>query len=156
MIPVGNVMSTVVRFPRMQAARALIALFAIMVAACSQPAYQSYYVPAARVGTVESIRQVQKQAAPTGAAAVIGGVSGGLLGSLVGGGTGRTAAIVVGAVGGGIVGHEVEKNRTDLVWEIGVRYDDGGTGVITQPQAPGLRIGDRISVTDTGFQLLPR
>jgi len=99
---------------------------------------------------------VQKQAAPTGAGAVIGGVSGGLLGSLVGGGTGRTAAIVVGAVGGGIVGHEVEKNRTDLVWEIGVRYDDGGTGVITQPQAPGLRIGDRISVTDTGFQLLPR
>lgn len=138
------------------AGRALVALCALVVTACSQPAYQSYYVPAARVGTVESIRQVQKQANPTGAGAVVGAVGGGLLGSLVGGGTGKTAAIVVGAVGGGIVGNEIEKNRTDLIWEIGIRYDDGGTGVITQPQAPGLRVGDRISVTDTGFQVLPR
>lgn len=138
------------------AARMLIALCALVVAACSQPAYQSYYVPAARVGTVESVRQVQKQASPSGAGAVVGAVGGGLLGSLVGGGTGKTAAIIVGAVGGGIVGNEVEKNRTDLIWEIGIRYDDGGTGVITQPQAPGLRVGDRISVTDTGFQVLPR
>jgi hypothetical protein len=50
----------------------------------------------------------------------------------------------------------MQKSKTQLIWEIGVRYDDGGYGTISQTQAPGLRIGDRVRVTDTGLELLPR
>jgi hypothetical protein len=64
--------------------------------------------------------------------------------------------MIVGAVGGAVVGNEMQKNQTELIWEIGVRYDDGSYGSITQTQAPGLRIGDRVRVTDTGLELLPR
>ena len=137
------------------------AVFAIVaasvVAGCAQqPPYQVYNQPAPRVGTVESIRQVDKQKYASGAGAVVGGLVGLGLGSLIGGGSGRTAAMIVGAGGGAIVGNELQKNQTELIWEIGVRYDDGSYGTITQTQAPGLRIGDRVRVTDTGLELLPR
>ncbi|MEP6677742.1 MAG: hypothetical protein ABJB78_00480 [Betaproteobacteria bacterium] len=64
--------------------------------------------------------------------------------------------MIVGAGGGALVGNELQKNQTELIWEIGVRYDDGSYGTITQTQSPGLRIGDRVRVTDTGLELLPR
>ena len=137
------------------AAFALVAAAAL--AGCAQqPAYQVYNQPVARSGTIESIRQVDKQRYVNGAGAVVGGLVGTGLGSLVGGGSGRTAAMIVGAVGGAVVGNEMQKNQTELIWEIGVRYDDGSYGTITQTQAPGLRIGDRVRVTDTGLELLPR
>ena len=65
--------------------------------------------------------------------------------------------MIVGAIGGGS-GRQRNgsKDQTQLIWEIGVRYDDGGYGTITQTQPPGLRIGDRVRVTDTGLELLPR
>jgi outer membrane lipoprotein SlyB len=110
----------------------------------------------ARAGTIESIRQVDRQRYANGAGAVVGGLVGLGLGSLVGGGSGRTAAMIVGAGGGALVGNQMQKNQTDLIWEIGVRYDDGSFGSITQTQAPGLRIGDRVRVTDTGLELLPQ
>jgi len=148
-------------FPQIlrRGARVMLLAFAtaIVAAGCAQqPAYQVYNQPAPRTGTVESIRQVDKQKYASGAGAIAGGLIGGGLGSLVGGGSGKTAAIIVGAIGGGIVGNEMQKNQTELIWEIGVRYDDGSYGTITQTQSPGLRIGDRVRVTDTGLELLPR
>ena len=140
-------------------ARALV--FAVVtagvVAGCAQqPAYQVYNQPVARTGTVESIHQIDKQKYASGAGAVVGGLVGLGLGSLIGGGSGRTAAMIVGAGGGALLGNEMQKKETELIWEIGVRYDDGSYGTITQTQAPGLRIGDRVRVTDTGLELLPR
>jgi outer membrane lipoprotein SlyB len=140
-------------------ARTLALAFAAAaaVAGCAQqPAYQVYNQPAPRTGTIESIQQVDKQKYAPGAGAIVGGLVGGGLGSLIGGGSGKTAAIIVGAIGGGIVGNEMQKKETELIWEIGVRYDDGSYGTITQTQSPGLRIGDRVRVTDTGLELLPR
>ena len=135
---------------------ALLVVTAIAVVGCAQqPTYQVYNQPVAR-GTIESIRQVDRQKYVSGAGAVTGALVGGGLGSLVGGGSGKTAAIIVGALGGGIVGNEMQKSQTELIWEIGIRYDDGGYGTITQAQSPGLRIGDRVRVTDTGLELLPR
>ncbi len=128
----------------------------ILAGCASQQPYQVYNQPVARVGTIESIRQVDKQKYVQGAGAVVGGLVGLGLGSLIGGGAGRTAAMIVGAGGGALVGNEMQKNQTELVWEIGVRYDDGSYGTIMQNQAPGLRIGDRVRVTDTGIELLPR
>jgi outer membrane lipoprotein SlyB len=136
---------------------ALAFMTALGAAGCAQqPAYQVYNQPAPRIGTVESIQQVDKQKYASGAGAIVGGLVGGGLGSLVGGGSGKTAAIIVGAIGGGLVGNEMQKNQTELIWEIGIRYDDGSYGTITQTQSPGLRIGDRVRVTDTGLELLPR
>ena len=135
---------------------ALAVATAVVAAGCAQPAYQVYHQPVARSGTVESIRQVDAQKYAPGAGAITGGLIGGGLGSLIGGGSGKTAAIIVGAIGGGIVGNEMQKSQTQLIWEIGIRYDDGGYGTITQSQSPGLRIGDRVRVTDTGLELLPR
>ena len=130
---------------------------AIAVAGCAQqPAYQVYNQPVARAGTVESIRQVDKQKYQQGAGAVTGALIGGGLGAIAGQGWGKAAAVTIGAIGGGIVGNELQKNQTELIWEIGIRYDDGGYGTITQAQSPGLRIGDRVRVTDTGLELLPR
>ena len=86
--------------------------------------------------------------------ALAGGLIGGGLGSLVGGGTGRTVATVVGALGGGFVGNELERNQSQVVFEISVRYDDGTWATIRQNSPTGLRVGDRVVVTDNGIQLL--
>ncbi len=58
--------------------------------------------------------QVQQQAPVKDqnrlAGTAIGAVAGGLLGSTVGGGKGKTAATVVGAAAGGFAGNQVQKN----------------------------------------------
>lgn len=123
---------------------------------CAQPTYQVYNQPAARTGIVESIQQVDRQKYAQGTGAVTGALIGGGLGAIAGQGWGKAAAVTIGAVGGGIVGNELQKNQVELVWQIGIRYDDGSFGTIAQTQPPGLRIGDRVRVTDTGFEILPR
>ena len=118
------------------------------------PAYSVSEQPAARVGTVESIQTQTVQNVPNAAGAIGGALVGGGLGSLIGGGTGRTVATVVGAIGGGFVGNELASRDQTLVWNIGVRYDDGTWANIQQTAAPGLRIGDRVRVTQSGIELL--
>ena len=129
---------------------------ALFLGGCGpQPTYQAVQSPPpARVGTVESVREVVEQKEPSGAGLVVGGLLGGGLGSLVGGGTGRTVATVVGALGGGYVGNQVEKSQTQVVHQIGIKYDDGGWVTIRQTAPTGLRIGDRVRVTDQGVELL--
>ena len=130
-------------------------LVALGLAGCGpQPTYQVIQTPAARVGTVESVREIVEQAEPGGAGLILGALAGGGLGSLVGGGTGRTVATVVGAVGGAYVGNQVEKSRTNVVYQIGVKYDDGTWATIRQGAPTGLRVGDRVRVTDSGIELL--
>ncbi len=88
-------------------------------------------------GRVESVRTVQRAAAPTGVGAVAGGVLGGVLGNQVGGGTGRAAATVIGAVGGGYLGNTVEKRtRTVTAYEVHVRMDDGSLRTFETASAP--------------------
>jgi outer membrane lipoprotein SlyB len=120
-----------------------------------QPTYQVIQsAPPARVGTVESIHEVVEQKDPTGAGLVVGGLVGGGLGSLVGGGTGRTVATVVGALGGAYAGNRIEKSQGQVVYQIGIKYDDGSWATIRQATPSGLRIGDRVRVTDNGVELL--
>lgn len=134
---------------------AMAFLVAFGVVGCGpQPTYQVVQAPAARVGTVESVQEQVEQKQPGGAGLIIGGLAGGGLGSLVGAGTGRTVATVVGAVGGAYLGNQVEKSKTQVVYQIGVRYDDGTWATIRQTAPTGLKVGDRIKVTDTGIELL--
>jgi outer membrane lipoprotein SlyB len=129
---------------------------ALLLGGCGpQPTYQVVQSPPpARVGTVESVREVVEQKDPSGAGLIVGGLVGAGLGSLVGGGTGRTVATVVGAVGGGYVGNQVEKSQTQVVYQIGIKYDDGSWATIRQTAPTGLRIGDRVRVTGYGVELL--
>ena len=61
---------------------------------------------------------------------------------------------MVGALGGGYVGNQVEKGQTQVVYQIGVKNDDGSWVTIRQTSPTGLRIGDRVVVTDNSIQLL--
>lgn len=133
---------------------ALALVFATLLAGCTTAPTYSVSQPYARDGVVESIRQQVVQKADATAGAIVGALAGGALGNMVGGGTGRTVATVVGAVGGGYAGHEIAKNAQDLVWIIDVRYDDGTMAQVQQKSAPGLRVGDRVRVTQNGIELL--
>jgi outer membrane lipoprotein SlyB len=135
---------------------AAMVLAAVGLAGCGpQPTYQVVQTPAARVGTVESVQEIVEPTQPSGAGLVLGALAGGGLGSLIGSGSGRTVATVVGAVGGGYVGNQVEKSRTNVVYQIGVKYDDGTWATIRQATPTGLRVGDRVRVTDnSGIELL--
>jgi outer membrane lipoprotein SlyB len=79
---------------------------------------------------------------------VIGAIAGGLLGSTIGGGSGRTAATVVGAVAGGAVGNQVGKNTgsPDMQWQVTVRLDDGRDATVTQANDPQVRPGDYVQI----------
>ena len=141
------------RFARFRHALGVVALVAM--AGCSQqPSYQVIDAPVARAGTVESVRENVEQKDPSGLGMVAGGLIGGGLGSLVGGGTGRTVATVVGAMGGGYVGNQLEKGQTQVSYQVGVKYDDGSWVTIRQNSPTGLRIGDRVVVTNNSIQLL--
>lgn len=97
----------------------------------------------ANCGIVEGVRPVQRNGEGTGVGALAGGVVGGALGNRVGAGNGRTAMTVLGAVGGGMAGHEIEKRaRSETVYEVRVRMDDGTLRTFTRAQAPapGARV----------------
>jgi outer membrane lipoprotein SlyB len=142
-----------IHLARVRRAFGVVALVAM--ASCSQqPSYQVIDAPVARAGTVESVREVVEQKDPSGLGMVAGGLIGGGLGSLVGGGTGRTVATVVGALGGGYVGNQLEKGQTQVSYQVGVKYDDGSWVTVRQNSPTGLRIGDRVVVTNNSIQLL--
>jgi outer membrane lipoprotein SlyB len=99
----------------------------------------------ATCGKVESVSAVQQKGQGTGLGVVGGAVVGGLLGSQVGGGSGKNVATVLGAVGGGVAGNEVEKRaRATTVYQVRVRMDDGSLRTITQSTAPA--VGQKVTV----------
>jgi outer membrane lipoprotein SlyB len=116
------------------------------VAAPAHPVAQAPAVQVCRTcGVVESVQAVRQEGPAQGIGAVAGGVLGGVLGNQVGGGTGRKVATVLGAVGGGFAGHEVEKRvRSETVYEVRVRMEDGSVRRFSQSQpiAAGTRVVD--------------
>ncbi len=97
----------------------------------------------ANCGVVETVRSFQQKGEGSGLGAVAGGVLGGVLGNQVGKGDGRKAMTVIGAVGGGVAGHEIEKRaKSETLYEVRVRMEDGSLRTITQKSAPapGARV----------------
>jgi outer membrane lipoprotein SlyB len=105
-----------------------------------------------RCGVVESVATVKKKGEGTGLGAVAGGVLGGVAGHQVGGGNGKTAMTVLGAIGGGLAGNEVEKRaRSETLYDIHVRMEDGSTRVFQRSQS--MALGTRVVVEGTTLRV---
>jgi outer membrane lipoprotein SlyB len=99
-------------------------------------------------GVVSGIEKIGNRNNRLGGGTAIGAIAGGLLGSTIGKGDGRTAAVVGGAVVGGAVGHQVEKNNRneDYYWRFHIRMENGRYITVDQGDNPGIRSGDEVRV----------
>jgi len=103
----------------------------------------------ASCATVLSVRTEAREGQGTGIGMVGGAVVGGLLGSAVGGGTGKKIATVGGAVAGGYAGNEIEKRqRSTTVWVVKMRNADQSNRTMTFSHDPGVQSGDIVRVSD--------
>jgi len=106
-----------------------------------------------RQGVIEQITQLDL---PTnhhrGLGAIIGGLGGLGIGSLIGGGTGRDVAMVAGTLGGALLGNDIQKKRDqpEPGQQIIVRLKNGVLVQITQPLNPNLQVGQRVYVQGNG------
>jgi outer membrane lipoprotein SlyB len=114
-----------------------------------------------RQGVIEQITPVQINSSHhPGVGAVVGGIAGVGLGSLIGGGTGRDVAMVLGAVGGAVAGNQVQKKYDQPVagLQIVVRLANGVLVSVTQTGNSGLRQGQNVLIQGSGedARVVPR
>lgn len=139
---------------------AFLALTAVLVSGCASSLRGDVYsreearrVQWVQFGTVLDTRPVviegRRGPVGTGAGAIVGGVAG----SEVGGGKGKTIATVLGAVAGGVAGQAIEEHATRKQGqEITVQLDEGGTIAVVQEvdQAGTFNPGDRVRLLRIG------
>jgi outer membrane lipoprotein SlyB len=126
---------------------------ALVLTACAAPGGPQSAPMSIRQGTVEQITPTTiRSPAHTGVGAVVGGLTGVGLGSLIGNGTGRDVAMVAGAIGGTMAGAEVANRAAQPMpgQEVFVRTDSGVLVEVTQPVTPGLRVGQRVFIQGNG------
>ncbi len=106
-----------------------------------------------RQGVIEQITPVQIQSNHhRGVGAIIGGLGGLGIGSLIGGGTGRDVAMVAGTLGGAFFGNEIQKKHDQPVpgQQIIVRVKSGVLVAVTQPVDANLKTGQRVYIEGSG------
>jgi len=106
-----------------------------------------------RSGVIEQIERTEIQSNHhRGVGAVVGGIAGLGLGSLIGDGNGRDVAMVLGAIGGAVAGNEVQKKHDapQPGQQIIVRTTSGVLVSVTQPVDPGLQTGERVYIEGSG------
>lgn len=120
----------------------------------SEPRYSpapAYYGNGAYAdsGRVVAIDVVSVPGRTSGGGAVAGAIVGGVLGHQIGSGRGNDAATVAGAIGGAVAGNEIERRRSsDEQYRVTVELRDGRTASFTQGSLNGLRVGDRVRVSE--------
>ncbi len=128
------------------------AILALGLTACGTPGPQPGEMEIRR-GTIEQINGVQLASNHhQGVGAVVGGLAGLGIGSLIGAGTGRDVAMVLGTVGGALAGNEIQKKHDQPMpgQQVIVRTSSGVLVAITQPVNPGLRVGQRVYIEGNG------
>jgi len=96
-------------------------------------------------GMVQGVTAIERKGEATGLGAVGGAVAGGLLGSQMGGGSGKDAMTVIGAVGGGVAGHHMERQlRSSTEYRVRVKMADGSTRTLSHPTR--VAVGDAVRV----------
>ena len=104
-------------------------------------------------GVIESVNEVEKAGEGSGLGAVAGGIFGAIAGKQVGGGRGRNVMSVLGAVGGAVAGNQIEKHvKTVKSYDITIRFEDGSTRTLSQPNPPAWRSGDRVRFINGSIQ----
>ena len=106
-----------------------------------------------RQGVIEQITPTQLQSNQhRGVGAIVGGLGGLGIGSLIGGGTGRDVAMVAGALGGALFGNNLQKRYEQPVpgQQIIVRLKNGVLVAVTQPVDPNLRNGQAVYIEGNG------
>ena len=85
--------------------------------------------------------------------AVLGGLGGLGIGSLIGAGTGKAVAMTLGAIGGAVGGNMLEKHfdKPIAAQQIFVRTSNGVLVSITQPTSP-LRVGQTVYIEGGGTE----
>ena len=103
------------------------------------------------LGTVESVREVQKAGDAKGVGAVGGGMAGAVLGHNIG--EHNKLVTILGAAGGALLGNHIEKQaRATKTWELRVRYDDGTSQVFSSETQPFWHQGDRVRLLEGKLQ----
>ncbi|VVP67868.1 hypothetical protein PS918_00643 [Pseudomonas fluorescens] len=109
-----------------------------------------------RSGKIEQITQTQMQTNhDSGVGAILGGLGGVGLGSLIGRGTGRDVAMIAGALAGAAGGNYAEKKQYDQprdAQQIIVRTNSGVLVSVTQPINPALTKGMSVYVEGAGSE----
>jgi uncharacterized protein YcfJ len=104
-------------------------------------------------GVIDGIHQIEKAGKSSGGGAIGGAIAGGVVGHQMGNGRGQDLMTVLGAVGGAVAGNAIEKKATTTQeYEILVRFEDGRTRIVTTPDAPAFRVGDKVKVIDGALQ----
>lgn len=125
---------------------------ALLLSACATPGPQPGAIEI-RTGVIEQITAAQ---IPTnhhqGLGAIVGGLGGLGIGSLIGAGTGRDVAMAVGAIGGAVIGNEVQKKNDQPIpgQQIIVRLASGVLVQVTQSLGPYLVVGQRVYIQGGG------
>lgn len=125
---------------------------AAILTACATPGPQPGEIEI-RAGVIEQITRVELPSNHhRGVGAVVGGLAGLGLGSLIGAGTGRDVAMVLGTVGGAFAGNEVQKKYDQPVpgQQIIVRTNNGVLVSVTQEVNSNLFNGQRVYIQGNG------
>jgi outer membrane lipoprotein SlyB len=105
-------------------------------------------------GEVVAVNAMQTPEPTTGIGAVGGAIAGGLLGTQIGNGRGRTLATIAGAVGGGLAGNGIEHEvRKATSYQVQVRMQDGSYRNFTYASQPQFEPGEHVRVV--GDSLTP-
>ncbi|WP_460151856.1 glycine zipper 2TM domain-containing protein [Pseudomonas sp. S2_B07] len=133
-----------------------VVLIAVLISACSAVGSTDGGAGEIEIrsGKIEQISLTQMQTNhDSGVGAVLGGLGGLALGSLIGGGTGRDVAMVAGALAGAAGGNYAEKKKYDQPVEaqqIIVRVSSGVLVSVTQPINPSLAKGSKVYIQGSG------
>ena len=134
--------------------RLVAPVLAVLLVACASPQPTPVEIRQGKIEqiTATTIESNQHQ----GVGAVLGGLAGVGIGSLIGGGTGRDVAMVAGAVGGALAGNEIQKRNATPVpaQQIFVRMKSGVLVEVTQPVNPNLRVGQDVFIQGSGESAL--
>jgi len=106
-----------------------------------------------RQGVIEQISSTQITSNHhRGIGAVVGGLAGLGIGSLIGAGTGRDVAMVLGTIGGALTGNEVQKkhDKPQPAQQVIVRVKSGVLVAITQPYDARLKTGEKVYIEGNG------
>jgi outer membrane lipoprotein SlyB len=99
-------------------------------------------------GQVTAVNAVQTAQPTTGIGAIGGALAGGLAGTQIGQGRGRTAATIIGAIGGGLAGNQIEHVvHKATTYQVQVRMNDGSYRTFNYDAAPGVAVGQPVRVS---------